>query len=546
MSHLLQECDGSQEVYELAMGELLELLDAPRLLILTGPGPVSEMRVRSSRGFTREGLWESGQLSLEILEQVVRDNQPLLLHDAAGDPELGERLSVLLSGLRSVICIPLKLSDGQLIGVLYADNPEQEGAFTPGDLGRVLLFLEQVEARLSRLRGVAPQPQALRATTPAGGRPDFGAPPEKKSTARPEELEPRRSKKEALVEGRPGAAGKVHFFRSLAVMNQAGVSQLKALEMLSQHSEDRVLRATAETLQSRLRRGHSLAQAMAPLSNIFNRLQIRMVRVGEQSGGLPRVLARLADYEERCLKLSQKLTSALTYPFFLALGCLAFLILGPPYLFADILALVEDYGMEPGWITWTLMRVSDLLAGPGIILLVTALAGLSLGLKHLFTKTRGGRYLFWREILKIPYLGPVFRASMVARFSQALALQLGAGVPLLKALPDAVRASDNPLLTAREEGATECLRSGQGIVAGLEHLNYLPSMFTAFAEVGVNTGTLDTMIEQLASHFETDLDHRLEVLVTVLEPLIMLVMGIMVGLILVGTLTPMLQLLQTL
>lgn len=536
----LHECQDSQQVYELALKEMAALLDAPRLLILTGAGPVESMQVRASRGLPIHGLFHCGEISLELLQQVHKSGEAVLLDDARDEPEHGERLSVVLAGLRSVMCTPLRFSDGMTFGILYADNRERAGAFSASDLGRVLLFVERLEQKLSRLKGVA-EPLPLPAPA-ASGSVDFGSRPEERPAVAPSTSLPRRPEERAE---KATPLGKAQFLRSLGLMTRVGVSLMRALEMLSLPGGDAAMQKISQELFSRLGQGHSLAQAMAPFRKTFTTLQLRMVRVGEQSGSLPTVLERLADHEERALGLRRKLQGALLYPFFLSLGCMAFMLLGPPYLFADILRMTVEYEVELSWVTRAMIVVSNLVTKGGLLPLVLVLVGCVWSLTRLAIGRPGGRYLFWKSVLGLPYLGKVMRDATVVSFTRALWLQLAGGVSLLKALPDAIAAADNPLLHMRKAVAMERLRAGDGLLASLNALEFFPEIYLTFVEVGVNSGDLPRMIGWMADYHERQLEHRLEVLTQVLEPLLLLVMGILVALILVGTLSPMVAVLQT-
>lgn len=316
-------------------------------------------------------------------------------------------------------------------------------------------------------------------------------------------------------------------------MFEAGIPLTRSLEVLCAPGEDPYLPTIVRDLARRLGAGSSLSQALAAHKEVFPPLILRMVHIGERTGTLGHVLGRLADYEEKRRQLELRLRSALTYPCFLAvLGC-AMLLLLPAFLFGGLFKLLAQSGAQPPLLTRMVVGLSRALASP---LTWVALAGVS-------------AWAWQRRaaLARLPVVSRVVRVAALNRFARALELQLQAGESPLTGLKLAAEASQHPELLARIETAVAGMRDhGDTVVGSLDRLDWFPRSFLHMLRAGEESARLPDLLGRLADVYEGELECTLEAFAALLEPFAMLVMGSIVGIIVVATMLPMMQVLQTL
>ncbi len=332
----------------------------------------------------------------------------------------------------------------------------------------------------------------------------------------------------------------VIFFRSMATLFAAGVPLNRSLLLLSQQMEDRAMAKVCEQLCLQVESGHSFSAGMKRFPGVFRDFHTRLVHTGERSGKLEEILAKLAENEENRLATIRRVKSALTYPAIITVVCIVMLVLIPPYLLEGQFQLIRDSGIEPPALTRFLM----MMASPTSIWV----GGLGLGWLMFFLWQAylrpSIRERFEEWLLSLPVVGKILQLLACNRFAQTVALQLEAGLLLTEALERAAQVSLNPVL--RRSLKVEILREGGTVADCLEQAQFFPRTFVELAAVGEEAGQLDILMNWLASMYEAELEAALDALGALIEPVIMLVMGIIVGIMLVGTMLPMVQALNAL
>lgn len=519
---------------------MTQYVSPERTLILTQPSNGSRLKLRASQGVESKNFETHASISFELLRSVMENGDPILLDDASQDPVFSESSSVILAGLKSVLCAPFTGENGEVYGVVYADCPSRAKAFTYTHLVQVQQVVSQLERCLRGIRNPAPsQPEPI--STPGKNRANFGVRPGPTRS-----VDPSVRKREKTRTGSTSRGATARFFRGLSVMISAGVPLLRALDLFSDRSEDPILASTADAMASDLRSGITLSRAMSRHGAVFSPFALTMVGLGEKTGALANVLRELARYEERSWELSQKLRSALVYPLILLTACLFMAVIGPPYLFGSILQLLNDYQVELPLLTRVLMVVSKVVSS-GYFWVAAALLGLAgvEGLKRLQQSPQGYKRLM-SFVGSLPHLGEVLRHLALARTARALALQLKTGLGLLSATGTAMELSTSPALEGHKERVLQALREGESLDGALASTGFFPGYFLSMVEVGLSTGKLDSTLNWLARFEEEEFERRLEALAVLLEPLLLFAMGGLVGVMLIGTMTPFLQLLQNL
>lgn len=336
------------------------------------------------------------------------------------------------------------------------------------------------------------------------------------------------------------------FFRSLAVLTQSGVRLDRALKLLSEQGDDPRMSEVCKGMSRAVHVGAKVSAGMLLYPQAFSQLQLKMVQVGEQTGALDRILARLSDYEERRRGTELKFKSALTYPAFLFVLALVMLVLVPPYLFQGLFQIIEESGVEPPLITVMVIALSNLIRSLWFWPLLALLgAGLGWTIRRAWARP-GVRLRMHEWTLRAPVLGRAFRVMGLTQFARALAFQLEVGVPPLQALKLAGEASSNPVLELQTDEIVRYLKAGLPLHEAMAQATFLPKPFLQMIQVGEESGLVPLMLERISDIYDSELEHSLEMLTSMMEPLMLLVMGVVVGIVIVATLLPLMQVIQNL
>jgi general secretion pathway protein F len=328
--------------------------------------------------------------------------------------------------------------------------------------------------------------------------------------------------------------------RQLATLQKAGIPLVECLSALVEQSEKPALQAIVAEVRQKVSEGSSLAGAMADHPEAFNDLYINMIRAGESSGNLDIVLLRLTEFLDDSQALRQKVTGALVYPILMiVLGgfIVAFLM---TFVVPKVTQIFEDQDAALPLITTVLITLSHII-GTYWYLLLAGLAGGIYGFRK-WVQTAEGRAKWDQFVLKTPIFGPVARMIAVSRFSKTLSTLLGSGVPLLNAMGIVQNILGNTVLIAVVEKARLNIREGESIAGPLSRSGEFPPMMTHMIAVGERTGSLEDMLENVSEAYDAEVSTRIQALTTLLEPLMIVVMGGAVAFIVVAILLPILQL----
>jgi type IV pilus assembly protein PilC len=332
------------------------------------------------------------------------------------------------------------------------------------------------------------------------------------------------------------------FSRQFATMVSAGLPILKALSILEQQTESRILAKAVADVRGEVERGSSLSAAMAKHPKVYNDLYVAMVRSGEAGGVLEAVLERLANNMEREVSLRGKIKSAMTYPIvvagFVSLIFTAMLLFIVPQ-FKSIYATLN--GTLP-LLTRILLRVSDLVKHdfPIIGLL---LAAIIFGLRR-YVKTEGGRVQWDTLKLRIPVFGSLFRKTALARFARTLSVLNKSGVPILQALDVVKDTVGNKVVSAAVDDVQKSVSQGESLAKPLARHAIFPPMVVQMLAVGEETGALDTMLEKVASFYDDEVSSTVDSLTSLIEPVMIFFVGGAVGLAVIALYMPMFNIIK--
>lgn len=341
---------------------------------------------------------------------------------------------------------------------------------------------------------------------------------------------------------RPSASDIGVLTRQLATLVRAGVPLVESIAALIDQVEKESLVRILTTVSENLKEGIAFATALGAHPKVFPPLYVNMVAAGEASGTLESVLERLADYMEGQARLKGKLISALAYPVLMTLIAtvlVAALMVG---VVPKVTSMFENLQQELPWYTSLLIFISETLASYWWLII----GGISAGI-YTFRRWKAapaGRLVWDRFILRVPIFGRLNLLVAVARFSRTLATLLASGVALLPAMDIVKSVLGNVQLENVVKTAIGSIREGESIAEPLRRSGYFPPMVTHMITVGEKSGQLEAMLQNVSRAYEADVETRVMTLTSLLEPLIIVVMGGMVAFIAMAIIMPLVQMNQ--
>ncbi|MBI4509986.1 MAG: type II secretion system inner membrane protein GspF [Deltaproteobacteria bacterium] len=329
------------------------------------------------------------------------------------------------------------------------------------------------------------------------------------------------------------------FTRQLSTLLKAGIPLAEALGALFEQIENDKLKTTVGDVRMRVNEGSSLADSLSRHGTVFEDLYVSMVRAGEAAGNLDQVLSRLADFLEAQAKLKNRVLSALAYPAVMVVVSVAVMSVLMVAVVPQITQLFEDAETSLPWNTEMLIWVSHVIGAywyAWLALLPLAIYGL---IK--WTRSAKGRPRWDRIKLRAVLFGPLVRQIAVGRFARTLGTMLSSGVPLLKALDISKDILENVVLVKVIEAAREQIQQGESIAVALRKSGEFPPVVTHMIAVGERSGQLEEMLGNVATAYEAEVEMKLGRLTSLLEPLIIVVMGGTVAFIVFSILMPIMQ-----
>ena len=339
--------------------------------------------------------------------------------------------------------------------------------------------------------------------------------------------------------GKAGSREIAIFCRQFSVLLNAGVTIVEAISLLKGQTESKKLDSVTDSLGEQLRRGVVLSQAMTAHADVFGEMFINMVKVGEASGTIDIIMQRLADYYERDYKLKQKIKSAMTYPVILAVLTVAVIVL----LIVKILPMFTDILGQMGgslpFITVALIGVSDFIVG-NILLIALFCLGIIAFFRY-FGKSAIGR--LWIDGLKLtaPGLKNINVKIITARFARSMSILLKSGVPIINAVEIMERIIGNKVAEQRFEACARAIREGRGIAGPIRDIKLFPNLLVHMIAIGENSGELDEMLSRTAGFFDMEVEEAIDRLTMMIEPLMIIILGAVVGVIIVSVMLPMIS-----
>lgn len=329
---------------------------------------------------------------------------------------------------------------------------------------------------------------------------------------------------------------KIIFTKQLGIMIRSGLSILEALKSLQEESSNKKMQAIILNLISEIEGGSSLSMALANHREIFGDIYISMVRSGEKSGKVDSVLERLNSQLENDYELQRKIKGALSYPIFILVTMVVVVSLVIVLIIPQLKAIFDDAGVSLPLITRIMISTSLLLKKYGIYTVV--LIGVIVYLAHRWRQTNTGRYFFDRLILSIPIFGSLVKKAYMARFSRTFAALTSSGLPLLDVFKSSGQVIGNVLYEAEIKKMSRKVEDGEQLSTVFKKSKMFPSIIGQLSAVGEKSGNIDEVFDSIADFFDKEVDGITSNLSSLLEPVLMVVIGSGIGLVVMSVLQP--------
>lgn len=326
------------------------------------------------------------------------------------------------------------------------------------------------------------------------------------------------------------------FTRQFAILLRASVPLLKIFEILQMQSTHQKFRKVLQEIQEDLRGGESLSQILGHYPKIFTHLFTNMVNAGEVSGALDKVLVQLADFSEKEAEIRSKVQAAMIYPLFLLLVGIGTIFVLLTFVMPRLMTLFTDLGTELPSITRVIIKVSEFCQSYWMIMLGVVLA-LVFFLRS-FGISEAQQRKIDQLVLKLPLFGNLVRKAETAKFLRSLELLYENGIPLYQAVAIATRTVTNVPLRDELAKVPERLEGGMTLAKSLEQISYLSAFVTNMVSVGEESGQLGIAVRETAVFFEQETNQFIKVATSLIEPALILGIGLVIGLIVIGMLLP--------
>jgi len=327
------------------------------------------------------------------------------------------------------------------------------------------------------------------------------------------------------------------FSRQLATLVNAGVSIVRGLGVLTDQCENPKLKVALKDILDDVQQGSNLSDAMRKHPESFDKLYCAMVQAGEAGGVLDDVLQRLAKLLEDTAKLNNQIKSAMTYPVTVSILAVAIFVGMCVFILPTFEGVFKQLGGELPIFTQILVNISNFLRSPSVLIIPIAFFVFSAVYAAIY-KTPAGKLYLDGLFLKLPLFGDLLRKTAVARFSRTFGSLSRAGVPILGALEITGETAGNQVLTNALTSARQVVREGGQIAPAIEKENVFPVMAIQMITIGEETGELDKMLMKVADFYENEVEEAVKALTSIMEPIMIVVLGGMVGSILVGMYLP--------
>ncbi|MFA9479520.1 type II secretion system F family protein [Phycisphaerales bacterium AB-hyl4] len=345
------------------------------------------------------------------------------------------------------------------------------------------------------------------------------------------------------------------FTRQLSTLQDAGLPILRSISILEQQEKSGLLKDTLQGVHEDVSGGATLSDAMAKHPKAFDRLYTKMIAAGEVGGVLDLILQRLADFLEKAARLRRRIISAMIYPS-VVLSVAAIIVLGIMiFIVPSFIEIFDDFDTTLPTMTLVLIDASSWIAGPlfgirpdmlipGIVWILLSPIFIFFGLK-LIRKSQGGRYVTDWILLTTPIVGGLVSKATIAKFTRTLGTLINAGVPILDAITITSETTGNVIYAKALANVHDSVRQGESFADPLRQAKVCDALVVNMIDVGEETGDLDKMLSKIADNYDEEVDVAVASLVSLLEPVMVVLLGGIVGFIVIALFLPLVELMQS-
>jgi type IV pilus assembly protein PilC len=328
--------------------------------------------------------------------------------------------------------------------------------------------------------------------------------------------------------GKVNAGDIAIFSRQLATMLGAGIPLVQAFEIIGAGHDKPSMQKLILDIKADVEGGTSLHEALAKHPLHFDDLFVNLVEAGEQAGALESLLDKIATYKEKTEAIKKKVKKALFYPAAVMVVAIVVTIILLIFVIPQFESLFKGFGADLPAFTQMVINLSRFVQAQGIYILIV-LAGAVWFFLYTYKRSRKLREFMDRAMLKFPIIGPILNKAAIARFARTLSTMFQAGVPLVEALESVAGATGNIVYEDATMKIRDEVATGQRLQRAMENTNLFPNMVVQMIAVGEESGSLDTMSGKVAGFYEEDVDNAVDSMSSLLEPMIMAILGVLVG-----------------
>ena len=325
--------------------------------------------------------------------------------------------------------------------------------------------------------------------------------------------------------------------RQLATMVESGVPVVQALTLMANSHHKAEMRATLIQVTNQVEAGSSLSKAMRSSSPLFDKFYCDLVDTGEQTGHLGQVFGRIAMYREKAEAMRKKIIKAMIYPSMVSITAILVTVLMLVFVIPQFAAIFSGFGAELPWFTRQVMKASDFLINYGLYLGLGLLFTI-IGYRYSYHHYYRFHYRMDKLSLKLPIIGEVLLKATISRFSRTLATTFNAGIPLLTGIQSAGKISNNLYIEQAIDNVYNSTAAGMPLYVALRQADVFPELMLQMVMIGEESGALDDMLNKMAQLYEDDVDNTVDNLGQILEPFIIIILGIIIGGLLVAMYMP--------
>jgi type IV pilus assembly protein PilC len=333
--------------------------------------------------------------------------------------------------------------------------------------------------------------------------------------------------------GKPTLIEFTAFIRQLATMQGAGIPIVQSLSVLAEQSENKAFGSVLNQVRSQIEQGATLADALRKHPKVFDRIFLNLIAAGEISGALDKVLLRLAVYYEKAASLKRKIVSALTYPVLILVIVIVVVIVLLTLVVPTFASMFASSGKPLPAATQVILNLSNFIRS-NFLFLGLGFGGVLFGIYYAFTN-EGTRRVIDPLLIEIPVFGNLIKKISISRFSRTLATMIQSGVPILDALEITANVAGNYAVEDTVKRVRQSITEGNSIAGPLSKASVFPKMAVSMIAIGEQTGSLEQMLIKIAEFYEDEVDAAVSSLTSILEPLMIVIVGLVVA----GVLIPM-------